>query len=79
MTTDLTQPVIIATLPAPGGPPCPLLIDGTHRPYKAAAQGRAHLPSWVLTEAETLVIRRPARPGLAPEAPRRAPGRGSRR
>ena len=28
MTTDLTQPVLIATLPATGGPPCPLLIDG---------------------------------------------------
>jgi hypothetical protein len=32
MTTDLAQPVIIATVPVSGGPPCPLLIDGYARP-----------------------------------------------
>jgi hypothetical protein len=28
MTTDLSEPVIIATVPVPAGPPAPLLIDG---------------------------------------------------
>jgi hypothetical protein len=31
MTTDLTQPVIIATLPVSDGMPCLLLIDGYAR------------------------------------------------
>jgi hypothetical protein len=31
--------------------------DGCHRLYKAARLGRAHLPSLVLTAAETLAIR----------------------
>jgi hypothetical protein len=78
MTTDLAQPVIIATVPVSGGPPCPLLIDGTHRLYKATVKGRTHLPAWVLTQAETLAIRH--RPGARP-APaarrRRLPGRES--
>jgi hypothetical protein len=30
MTTDLTRPVLIATLPATGGPPCPLLNNEDH-------------------------------------------------
>jgi hypothetical protein len=80
MTTDLTQPVFIATLPAAGGPPCPLLIDGTHRLYKATVDGCTHLPSWVLTEAETLAIRH--RPGARPARAarrRRTAGRENRR
>jgi len=32
LTTDLTKPVIIATVPVPGGPPAALLIDGYARP-----------------------------------------------
>jgi hypothetical protein len=32
MTTDLTQPLIIATLPGTGGGPLALLIDGYARP-----------------------------------------------
>ena len=32
MTTDLTEPVIIATVPVSGGPPCLLLIDGYAQP-----------------------------------------------
>jgi hypothetical protein len=59
MTTDLTQPVIIATLPVTGDEPAPLLIDGTHRLYKAHATGAGQLPAWVLTETETLTIRAP--------------------
>jgi hypothetical protein len=71
--------VIIATVPVNGGPPAALLIDGTHRLYKATVQGRTHLPSLVLTEAETLAIRRRPHLGPAPAARQRAPGRGSRR
>ena len=60
MTTDLTRPVIIATVhgTAPGER-LALLIDGTHRLYKAHATGAAQLPAWVLTPAETLAIRAP--------------------
>lgn len=32
MTTDLDDPVIIATITVPGEPPAPLLIDGYARP-----------------------------------------------
>jgi hypothetical protein len=78
LITDLTKPVIIATVPVPGGPPAALLIDGTHRLYKATVQGRTHLPCLVLTEAETLAIRRRPHLGPAPAARQRAPGRGSR-
>ena len=76
LTTDLDDPVIIASVTADGdGPPAPLLIDGCHRLYKAARLGREHLPSLVLTAAETLSIRRPAilmprtrpRPGGKPQ------------
>ena len=57
MSTDLTEPVIVATVPVSGGPPCLLLIDGTHRVFKGHATGAAELPAYVLTEAETLAIR----------------------
>lgn len=58
MTTSLDDPLIIATLATAGGQPAgPLLIDGCHRLYKAAQLGREHLPSFVLTAAETLAIR----------------------
>ena len=60
MTTDLDDPVIIASITVAGEPPTPLLIDGCHRLYKAARLGREHLPSLVLTAAETLSIRRSA-------------------
>lgn len=79
MTTDLAKPVIIAAVPVPdGGPPAPLLIDGTHRLYKATVQGHTHLPAWSLTQAETLAIRH--RLGARPPAARRrlSPGRESR-
>jgi hypothetical protein len=67
MTTDLARPVIIATVPVPdGGPPAPLLIDGTHRLYKAAVTGREHLPSLWLTPEETLAVRHPATLGPGP-------------
>lgn len=68
MTTDLDDPVIIARITVPGEPSAPLLIDGTHRLYKAVRLGREHLPSLVLTAEETLSIRRPAilMPGHGP-------------
>ena len=75
MTTDLDEPVIIATLTSPAGEAAgPLLIDGCHRLYKAARLGREHLPSFVLTAAETLAIRHDAVIGPA----RRPGGTGSR-
>src|SRR5712691_4885995 len=71
-----SEPVITATVPVPdGGPPVPLLIDGTHRLYKAAVTGRTHLPSLVLTLGETRAIR--CRPRFAPAVRRQAPARGN--
>ena len=60
MTTDLGEPVILATLAGASGEPMPLLIDGCHRLYKAARLGREHLPSLMLTAEETLAIRHDA-------------------
>jgi hypothetical protein len=75
MGTDLDEPVIIATLTSPAGEAAgPLLIDGCHRLYKAARLSWEHLPSLVLTAAETLAIRRDAVVGPA----RRAGGTGGR-
>jgi len=59
MTTDLTAPVIVATMPAAAGKPMPLLIDGTHRLFKGLVTGTPELPAWILTEAETATIRTP--------------------
>jgi hypothetical protein len=57
MTTNLDQPLIFATLQAPGKAPELLLIDGWHRTYRAHAEGRTHLPGRVLTIEESLAIR----------------------
>ena len=57
MTTDPGEPVILATLADAGGELMSLLIDGCHRLYKAAVTGRAEIPAFVLTAAETLLIR----------------------
>jgi hypothetical protein len=71
MTTDPDEPVILASLTGPGGEPAgPLLIDGCHRLYKAARTGRAEIPAYVLTAAETLLIRSDA--VLGPPRPARA-------
>jgi hypothetical protein len=72
MTTDPDDPVILATLTGSGGQPAPLLIDGCHRLYKAAVTGRAEIPAFVLTAAETLLIRSDA--VLGPARPARPPG-----
>ena len=73
MTTDPGEPVILATLAGASGEPAgPLLIDGCHRLYKAAVTGRAEIPAFVLTAAETLLIRSDA--VLGPPRPAAAPG-----
>ena len=72
MTTDPGEPVILATLADAGGETTPLLIDGCHRLYKAAVTGRTEIPAYVLTAAETLLIRSDA--VLGPPRPARLPG-----
>jgi hypothetical protein len=67
MTTDPDEPVILATMAGPPGEPGgPLLIDGCHRLYKAVVTGRAEIPAFVLTAAETLLIRSDAVLGPSP-------------
>lgn len=60
MTTDLSEPVLIATLRNNDGEDFPLLIDGTHRLYRAYAEGIAELPAYVLSADETLAVREDA-------------------
>ena len=86
MTTDPAEPVILATLASAAGEQSPLLIDGCHRLYKAAMTGRAEIPAFVLTAAETLLIRSdavlgPARPALSrtPQDSPHDPGGGQPR
>ena len=74
MTTDPGEPVILATLADAGGEVTPLLIDGCHRLYKAVVTGRAEIPAFVLTTAETLLIRSDA--VLSPLRPPQPPGTG---
>lgn len=57
MTTDLDEPLLVATLRSKEGQEYPLLIDGTHRLYRAFAEHRAELPAYVLSADESLVIR----------------------
>jgi len=74
MTTDPGEPVILATLTGPDGEPAgPLLIDGCHRLYKAARARLPEIPAFVLTAAETLLIRADAALGPPRRAQRAAP------
>ena len=57
MTTELSDPVIVATLRTSDHAHSPLLIDGTHRLYHAFREGLAELPAYVLDEHETQIIR----------------------
>jgi hypothetical protein len=50
--------------------------DGCHRLYKAAVTGRAEIPAYVLTAAETLLIRSDA--VLGPPRPAQPPGNAPR-
>lgn len=60
MATDLSEPVLVATLRNNESEEFPLLIDGTHRLYRAQAEGVAELPAYVLTAEESLTIREDA-------------------
>ena len=60
MTTDLSAPVLVATLRANDGDEFPLLIDGAHRLYRAYAEGVTTLPADVLSADESLAIREDA-------------------
>lgn len=66
MTTDLTNPVLLAQVAIEGHPPAPLLIDGTHRLYRAWRDGVARLPAHVLTAAEIRQIQHDVRLGPGP-------------
>jgi hypothetical protein len=57
MTTDLTQPLIVATLHLPGSGDSALLIDGTHRLYRAYRERVPELLAYVLNVSESLEIR----------------------
>ena len=57
MNTDLTEPLIIATLRTSDDRNSSLLIDGTHRLYRAYHEGLAELTAYVLDEAETQALR----------------------
>lgn len=57
MATDLTEPLIVATLHFPGSGDSSLLIDGTHRLYRAYRESVSELPAYVLDVAESLAIR----------------------
>ncbi len=57
MTTNLDVPVLVATLRSSLSKQFPLLIDGTHRLYKAYVQDVAELPAYVLDVDESLAIR----------------------
>ena len=73
MTTDPGEPAILATLADASGELTPLLIDGCHRLHKAAMTGQAEMPAFVLTAAETLLIRSDALLGQPPR-PAQPPG-----
>lgn len=62
MGTDLTVPLILATLEDEAGKAYSLLIDGTHRCYRAHVEARTHLRGYVLTTTESLAIRSRIRP-----------------
>ncbi|SRR5712691_1468317 len=57
LTTDLSTPVLVATLEGKEGQAFPLLIDGTHRLFHAYATDVAELPAYVLTVEESRAIR----------------------
>ncbi len=57
MTTNLDEPLLVATVRSNDGEEYPLLIDGTHRLYRAFTEHRADLPAYVLTVEESFAIR----------------------
>jgi hypothetical protein len=73
MGTDLAKPLIVAHLLIKGVEPSPLLIDGTHRLYRAWREGVPRLPAYVLTVGESRQVQQDRRlgPGRARLAPPR--------
>ncbi|MCP2325192.1 hypothetical protein HDA40_003699 [Hamadaea flava] len=63
MSTDLTKPVIVTHLLIDGAEPSPLLIDGTHRLYRAWREGVPQLPAYLLTVAESRLVQEDRRLG----------------
>lgn len=57
MTTDITRPLIVATLRSGRGGDELLLIDGMHRLYRAWRENVDRLPACLLDFAETTQIR----------------------
>jgi hypothetical protein len=57
MTTDLHEPLLVATLRNKDGEQFPLVIDGTHRLYRAYIEHMTELTAYVLSVEETLAIR----------------------
>lgn len=55
-TADLRRPLILVTLVVSEGDHVQLIADGSHRLYRAYAEGRDSLPAWMLTAAETEAI-----------------------
>lgn len=57
MTTDLSQPVLVATLRSSLTRQFPLLVDGIHRLYRAYIEHVPELSAYVLSADESLAIR----------------------
>lgn len=58
MTTDLSEPIILVQVEDPKtGDWLRILIDGHHRLYRAAREGVARLPAYLLTPNESLAVR----------------------
>lgn len=57
MRTDLSDPLLVATLRNHEGKEFPLLIDGMHRLFRAYTDQVTELPAYVLDAQESLAIR----------------------
>lgn len=57
LETDLSRPVLVATMKNKHGMPFPLLVDGLHRLYRAHTEHVLQLSAHVLTAEETLAVR----------------------
>jgi hypothetical protein len=74
MTTDLSEPLLVAALRSEEGEEFPLLIDGTHRLYRAFVEGVNELPAYLLSIEESLAIREDGAIGRSVHWPGRDPG-----
>ena len=64
MTTDLTRPLLVATLPTSDGASGHLVIDGCHRLFHAWRVEQTTITAYELDRAETdsILIRQPSQP-----------------